>query len=91
MELDAITQAILVYGPAVVSIITMICTVIISIKKVASTSKASINEVKEMKKANNSLKEDMGALIQENTELKEELHKCINMMNHVAEVDHGKK
>ena len=90
-ELDAITQAILTYGPAVVSIITMICTVVISIKRVASTTKNSLDEVKSMRKTNDSLKEDIGALIQENAELKNELHKCINKMNHVHEADDGTK
>lgn len=88
--LDAITQAILTYGPAVVSIVTMVCTVIISIKKVASTTKDSLAEVKEIKKTNEELKSDMGALIQENAELKKELRKCVNRFDHIAEVDNGK-
>lgn len=91
MELDSITQAILLYGPAVVSIVTMICTVIISIKKVASTTKNSLDEVKQINKANASLKEDVSALMQENAELKEDLRECINKMNNVAEVDRGTK
>lgn len=91
MELDSITQAILLYGPAVVSIVTMICTVIISIKKVASTTKSSLDEVKEINKANKELKEDMAAVMQENAQLKESIDECMNRMNNVAVPKRGRQ
>lgn len=91
MELDVITQTVLLYAPAIVSIITMICTVIVSIKKVASSSEASVKEVKEMRAKNNELAQDMSALIQENTELKEVIKHVVNRLDHIAEVDDGSK
>ena len=89
--LDTITQAILLYGPAVVSIVSMICTVVVSIKKVASTTKSSLDEVKEINKSNQALKEELNVVIPVNAELKESLRKCINKMDNIAEVDNGGK
>lgn len=89
--LDSITQAILLYGPAVVSIITMICTVIISIKRVTTTTKSSLDEMRSVNKTNRELKNDISALIQENERLKDALERCLDRMNHVTPPDDGSK
>lgn len=87
-NLDAITQAILTYGPALVSIITMICTVIISIKRIAASTKDSLYEVRQINKSNEMLKEDINTLLQENAVLKEQLEECLNRMNNVTSARH---
>jgi len=83
-ELDAITQALLTYGPALVSIITMICTVIISIKRIAGATRDSLKEVRDINKSNEMLKEDIALLLQENAALKEQLEECLNRLNNVT-------
>lgn len=87
-NLDAITQAILTYGPALVSIITMICTVIISIKRIAASTKDSLDEVRQINKSNEMLKDDINTLLQENAVLKEQLEECLNRMNNVTVARH---
>lgn len=89
--LDIITQAILSYAPSIVSIITMICTVIVSIKKVTSATSNSLKEVRVIKKDNEDIKVELAAVLNENAVLKEQLEKCLNRMNNVAEVDYGKE
>lgn len=89
--LDTITQIILSYAPSIVAIITMICTVITSVKKISSTTKSSLDEVKIIKEDNEQLKAQMAAVLQENMMLKETIDSCINKLNHVAEVDDGSK
>ena len=89
--LDAITQAILTYGPAVVSVVSMVATVIVSIVKIGKATKSSLSETRSIREANDDLKTEMAALVQQNAELKKDLEHCLNRIDNVAEVDDGSK
>jgi len=89
--LDAITQAILTYGPAVVSVVSMVATIVVAIVKIGHATKDSLSEVRDIKSANDDLKVEMAALIQQNAELKKDLEHCLNRIDNVAEVDDGSK
>ena len=47
-DLQMIIDLILQWGPSIVSIITMICTVIMTIKKVASSNDTNLNKLNEI-------------------------------------------
>lgn len=87
---NSISDAIIFYGPSIVSIITMICTIIVAIKRVTSTTKDSVSEIKRASKVNNDLKNEIAELLHENAQLKDDLRSCMNKMNNITEADHGK-
>ena len=70
MDIDLITQYIMTIAPALVSILTVISTMVVSIKKIRSDSSATVSEVKMQSKINSELKEQLTALSAENAELK---------------------
>ena len=88
MDIDLITQYIMTIAPALVSILTVISTMVVSIKKIRSDSSATVSEVKMQSKINCELKEQLTALSAENAELKKEIKSCMNQMSQVAEVQH---
>lgn len=78
MEIEEILNIINAYLPAVVSIITMICTAILTIKKVA-TSKA--DEITILKAENRNLRnsnKELSQRIEENTQAMEKLAKKLS-------------
>lgn len=70
-DLQMIIDLILQWGPSIVSIITMICTVIMTIKKVASSNDANLNKLKEIETG-------MVNVLRENADLKKDLKKMTN-------------
>ena len=70
-DIQMIIDLILQWGPAIVSIITMICTVIMTIKKVASSNDANLNKLKEIETG-------MSDILKENAELKRSIKKITN-------------
>lgn len=70
-DLQMIIDLILQWGPSIVSIITMICTVIMTIKKVASSNDANLNKLKEIETG-------MVSVLKENADLKKDLKKMTN-------------
>ena len=91
MNIDTIINYVITIAPAVVSILTVISTMIVSIKKIKHSSEETVNEVKSQNEINEELKEQLVAVTTENAELKREVRKCINKMNHVAEKKKTKK
>ena len=91
MNIDMIIQCVVTIAPAVVSILTVISTMIVSIKKIKNSSQETVNEVKSQNEINEELKEQLVAVTTENAELKREVRKCMNKMNHVAETKNVKK
>ena len=61
MDIDLITQYIMTIAPALVSILTVISTMVVSIKKIRSDSSATVSEVKMQSKINSELKEQLTA------------------------------
>lgn len=70
-DIQMIIDLILQWGPSIVSIITMICTVIMTIKKVASSNDANLNKLKEIETG-------MVNVLKENADLKKDLKKMTN-------------
>ena len=70
-DIEMIINLILQWGPSIVSIITMICTVIMTIKKVASSNDANLNKLKEIETG-------MVNVLKENADLKKDLKKMTN-------------
>ena len=70
-DIEMIIDLILQWGPSIVSIITMICTVIMTIKKVASSNDANLNKLKEIETG-------MVNVLKENADLKKDLKKMTN-------------
>ena len=91
MNIDTIINYVITIAPAVVSILTVISTMIVSIKKIKNNSDATVKEVKSQNEINEELKAQLVAVTTENAELKREVRKCINKMNHVAETKNVKK
>ena len=70
-EIQLIIDLILQWGPSIVSIITMICTVIVAIKKIASSNDTNLKEI-----AN--IENKISDVLRENAELKKDLKKMTN-------------
>lgn len=70
-DIQMIIDLILQWGPSIVSIITMICTVIMTIKKVASSNDANLQELK-------TIETKMMNVLQENADLKKDIRKITN-------------
>ena len=70
-DIQMIIDLILQWGPAIVSIITMISTVIMTIKKVASSNDTNLNKLKEIETG-------MVNVLKENADLKKDLKKMTN-------------
>lgn len=73
-----VVDLILQWGPAVVSIIGMICTVIVAIKRV---NRSNDDNLKETKK----LRDETHALMRENAELKRDLKRIMNKIYRVKQ------
>ena len=91
MNIDTIIQCVVTIAPAVVSILTVISTMIVSIKKIKYNSDATVKDVKSQNEINEELKAQLVAVTTENAELKREVRKCLNKINHVAETKNVKK
>lgn len=70
-DIQMIIDLILQWGPSLVSIITMLCTVIMTIKKVASSNDTNLNKLKEIETG-------MVNVLKENADLKKDLKKMTN-------------
>ena len=70
-DIQMIIDLILQWGPSIVSIITMICTVIMTIKKVASSNDTNLNKLKDIETG-------MVNVLKENADLKKDLKKMTN-------------
>ena len=70
-EIQLIIDLILQWGPSLVSIITMICTVIVAIKKIASSNDTNLQEI-----AN--IENRIADVLRENAELKKSIKKITN-------------
>lgn len=77
-DIQMIIDLILQWGPSIVSIITMICTVIMTIKKVASSNDANLQELK-------SLESKMANILQENVDLKKDIRKITKKIANVKD------
>lgn len=73
-----VVDLILQWGPSVVSIIGMICTVIVAIKRV---NRSNDDNLKETKK----LRDETHALMRENAELKRDLKRIMNKIYRVKQ------
>lgn len=73
-----VVDLILQWGPAVVSIITMICTVIVAIKKVSNSNDANLKETRR-------LESKMNEVLEENAELKRSIRKITHKIYHVKD------
>lgn len=69
-NLQAVVDLILQWGPAVASIVGMVTTIIVAIKKVNTSNKINLNETKK-------LADNTAQLMRENAELKRELRKIL--------------
>lgn len=77
-DIQMIIDLILQWGPSIVSIITMICTVIMTIKKVASSNDANLQELK-------LLESKMANILQENVDLKKDIRKITKKIHNVKD------
>ena len=77
-DIQMIIDLILQWGPSIVSIITMICTVIMTIKKVASSNDANLQELK-------TLESKMANILQENVDLKKDIRKITKKIHNVKD------
>lgn len=73
-----IIDLILLWGPSIVSIITMICTVIVAIKKVNNSNSSNLKETQK-------LRDETHQIMKENAELKKQLNKILNKVYHVKQ------
>lgn len=76
MEMEQVVNYILQWGPSVVSIITMISTVIVAIKKVQNANDVNLKETKK-------LQYDLHSVITENSELKRDIRKMVQEIHHI--------
>lgn len=77
-DIQMIIDLILQWGPSIVSIVTMICTVIMTIKKVASSNDANLQELK-------TLESKMANILQENVDLKKDIRKITKKIHNVKD------
>lgn len=91
MNLDAISQIIIAAAPAITAVITAIVSLAVSIKKVKSTSEATIKEIREnnknLKEENLGLKHDLRKVEKQNSELKDALEEVLARMKHMYFVE----
>lgn len=77
-QIQMIIDLILQWGPSIVSIITMICTVIVAIKKVHNSNDANLKETRK-------LENKMNQVLEENAELKKSIRKITHKIYHVKD------
>lgn len=70
---EMIINYLLQWGPSVVSVITMVCTVITAIKKVGNYNDENLKETRNLEK-------QLNAVATENMELKKTLNKILNKL-----------
>lgn len=75
---NQIINYIIAWGPSVVSIITMICTVIVAIKKVGKSNDTNLQETRR-------LEAKMNSVLEENADLKKVLKKCMRKIHNIRE------
>ena len=68
------------WGPSICSIITMIATVIVALRRVNNSNNKCLKETREIQKRFNEI-------LKENATLKKYLTKAINKLNHIKEED----
>lgn len=79
-EIQYIIDLILQWGPSLVSIITMICTVIVAIKKIADSNDSNVQEL-----AN--IENRMSEVLKENAELKKSIKKITNKIYKIKDTE----
>lgn len=79
-EIQLIIDLILQWGPSIVSIITMICTVIVAIKKIASSNDTNLQEI-----AN--IENRIADVLRENAELKKSIKKMTNKVYKIKDTE----
>ena len=79
-EIQLIIDLILQWGPSIVSIITMICTVIVAIKKIASSNDTNLQEI-----AN--IENRIADVLRENAELKKSIKKITNKVYKIKDTE----
>lgn len=83
MDTEEITNLIMSIVPSVTAIITAVSAIVvcmINIKRLMN------NHISDATKENAALRNDMHNMMNENAELKKELKKTVNRLNHVVEV-----
>lgn len=85
---NQVMNIISLYGPSVVSIITMIASVLLAVKKFRDSARDSFTEIQkttnEIRNSNKDVKElkmECAAIMRQNTALQEELNNTINEIN----------
>jgi len=73
-----VVDLILQWGPSIVSIITMICTVIVAIKKVSNSNDANLKETRR-------LENKMNQVLEENSELKKTIRKITHKIYQIKD------
>lgn len=80
MDIDVITQYIMVIAPAATAIISTVVALIVGIKKIKNAGDSTVDEVK---KSNDKIAESNRILHEENLHLKESLNKITAKMEHM--------
>ena len=79
-EIQLIIDLILQWGPSLVSIITMICTVIVAIKKIASSNDDNLKEI-------SNIESKIADVLKENAELKKSIKKMTNKVYKIKDTE----
>ena len=93
---EQILQYVVELGPAISAILTIICSLLVSIKKFGSIKKDTLaklqnladeisNENNTVKETNKSMQYEMKALIAENAELKREMRKILKQVSPIKD------
>ena len=90
MELDIITQLILTLAPAITSIIGIVVSFVVGIKKIKKSNESTEKEVKEISDNDKFLRKQLTAVQKENAELKKQLEELIVRMKHLYFVEKTK-
>lgn len=80
--MEEILNNIIQYAPSIVSIITMVATAFITIKKIVASGQ---DEISTLKQENGSLRKDLQRSVSETQELRTELRKLANKIDKIRE------
>jgi hypothetical protein len=83
-QIKQIVDLILQWGPSVVSIIGMIATVIVALKKIGRSNDENLTNTRR-------LEQKMNEVLIENAELKKTIRKMTNKIYHIKEKSYGEK
>mgnify|MGYP003309781528 CR=1 FL=1 len=89
-NIETIINYIVSLAPTLAAILSMIATVIITIKKIKTNSQDVLESVHRQADSSISLSRQIANLAKENAELKKELTSVIKRINKVKEVEDGK-